>query len=125
MIELRGHTEVIQHLGAIEQAIERTPPLDEVKNAAMPILQAYPPERPNQRYRRTEDLKKGWSAKPEGSVITLDNPVSYAGLVYSDDNQAEVHKDRWPTRSKLRTTIQPAIIEVYRAWVRAILARRG
>ncbi len=115
--ETTGDTAVIQRLDALERVIDTTPPVDAIKEVALPILQFYPPERAGQKYRRSEDLKRGWAASPSGDVIALENTVDYAGLVYSDADQADVHKDRWPTQTQLRTQLEGPMTSVYREWV--------
>ena len=119
--DVSGAGETLAHLATIERVIDTTPPLDELKDAVLPIVQFYPEKRANQRYVRTEDLKKGWRAAPSGSVVTFENPVSYAGIVYSDEDQAEIHKGRWPVLSALRTKATPAVVAVYQAAIERIV----
>ena len=80
-IEITGDVAAIQHIDAIAQAFDTTPPIADVAKAAMPILQTYPPELPGQRYVRTGTLKAGWRPVPGGDVIDFVNAVPYAGEV--------------------------------------------
>ncbi len=105
-IVITGDRATVARLAAIEQAIDTTPPLDAISAAALPILREYPPELPNQRYQRTGRLGRGWQAQAAGSVITLDNPVDYAGAVYGPQ-QRRIFAGRWPHSGGL---IQPRLL---------------
>lgn len=122
-VQISGDTATIQRLSAIEHAIDTTPPLDAVRDAALPTLRIYPPELPNQRYVRTEELKHGWQANAAGTVITLDNPVDHAIPVYSDTDQAAIHRGRWKTLTELRKAVLPPVLDAYRAWVAQVVQR--
>lgn len=72
---------------------------DMAKDAA-----TYPPERPGQRYRRTNKLHDGWlDAEPQFSLqgetllATLINPTAYGPFVMGADDQAAAFTDRWRT----------------------------
>ena len=123
-IVISGDRATVARLSALEQAIDTTPPLDAISAAALPILREYPPELPNQRYQRTGRLGRGWQARGAGSVIALENPVDYAGAVYGP-NQRAIFAGRWPQKPQQVAAILPRVIEAYRAWVTAILARQG
>lgn len=123
-IDITGDRATTTRITTIETAIDSTPPLDTISDAAMPILREYPPERPGQRYVRTGRLGRGWRAQAAGSVITLDNPVDYAGAVYGP-NQRAAFAGRWPQKAQQVAAIQPRVVEAYRAWVQTIIARRG
>lgn len=121
-IVITGDRATVVRLAALEQAIDTTPPLDAISAAALPILREYPPELPNQRYQRTGRLGRGWQAQAAGSVITLDNPVDYAGAVYGPQ-QRRIFAGRWPQRPQQVAAILPRVLEAYRGWVTSILAR--
>lgn len=88
--------------------------------------QSYPPERPGQRYVRTEDLKGGWDGEPIVSMFgemveaTLENPVGYGPYVMGPDDQAAVHQGRWRTTTQIQdahadqaqATVQAAVDQV-------------
>lgn len=121
---ISGDRQTVARLTALETAIDTTPPLDAIGAAALPILREYPPELPNQRYQRTGRLGRGWQAAAAGSVITLDNPVDYAGAVYGP-NQRAIFAGRWPQRPQQVAAILPRVLDAYRTWVQAIVGRRG
>jgi hypothetical protein len=65
------------------------------------IMEAYPQERPGQRYLRTGRLFRGWQLKklPSNKGYSLGNSVDYAHYVVGDaygTSQAWMHTDRWP-----------------------------
>jgi len=125
---ITGDAVVLQKLRTLEQVITNAAPLEDVAKAALPALRIYPAELPNQKYVRTEDLKRGWQygapmASANGKVIHLFNPVDYAPPVYSDTSQAPIHQDRWKTRSELRDQIAPDVIAAFHAWVKGVLGR--
>lgn len=122
-IDITGDAATVRHLTAVEQAIDTTPPLDAVADAAIPIVRTYPPELPNQRYVRTGQLGRGWAAHAAGTVIHLDNPVEYAGRVYGP-NQGRAFVGRWKTPAELRAAILPGVLAAYRAWVKRIVGHR-
>lgn len=121
---ISGDRQTVARLTTIETAIDTTPPLDAIGAASLPIVREYPPELPNQRYVRTGRLGRGWQASAAGSVITLDNPVDYAGAVYGP-NQRAAFAGRWPQRPQQVAAILPRVLEAYRTWVQAIVGRRG
>ena len=102
-------------LSALDQALDTTPPLDDLADVALPILRAYPPELPGQRYQRTGTLGRGWRASAAGAVITLDNPVSYAGAVYGP-NQRAIFAGRWPQKQQQVQGILPGVLAAYQEW---------
>jgi hypothetical protein len=70
----------------------------------------YPPERPGQRYKRTNTLKNNWSIDGphlEGNgdlVTTVQNSTRYSVFVHGDaqgNKQSSFHKNRWPTELQL------------------------
>lgn len=74
--------------------------LDDMKKEAA----QYPPELPNQRYRRTEELKFGWlDSEPlfdfQGDSFSgvIENPRSYGPFVQGQEEQALIHQGRWRT----------------------------
>lgn len=78
-----------------------------------PDLQEYPPERPGQRYQRTDKLLEGWSnpgvswAGSNGLAIQgkFSNNVAYASYVQGNSeagfSQAWMHKGRWKTADSI------------------------
>jgi hypothetical protein len=87
----------------------------------LPILRLYPPERPGQRYVRTGRLGQGWRGSAAGQVVTLENPVDYAGAVYGDSTQRAAFVGRWPRLSELRTRVLPVALNIYREWVERLV----
>lgn len=79
----------------------------------------YPPERPNQKYKRTLKLKREWHIQPSRRVgdsmeVSITNtatdtarkrPKQYAGFVFGFDvtgkGQSSYHVGRWPTQAGL------------------------
>lgn len=79
----------------------------------------YPPERPNQQYRRTFNLRTGWKVRPSRPVgddfeVVIYNdavdtnrrsPKEYAGYVYGFNLQGQGqsiwHVGRWPILGRL------------------------
>lgn len=73
--------------------------------------QQYPPERPGQRYRRTETLKRAWRRDEGmffdgGFVVTVSNATPYAPFVQGD-NQAWMHKGRWESVTEISGVMEP------------------
>lgn len=69
-------------------------------------LKSYPPERPNQQYRRTYRFKRSWLMTQLGSssyrlsnAATDEDGEVYPSLVIGDEKkkgQKWIHADRWP-----------------------------
>ncbi len=69
-------------------------------------LQEYPPELPNQKYKRTFRFKNSWKAARLGSMtMMLFNDATARGRIYPSyvvgdeegHGQARIHKGRWKT----------------------------
>ena len=61
-------------------------------------VKPYPPMRPGQRYKRTGDLGRGWTAGVRGKVVYIENAMPYAGYVVGNakgQRQAWMHRGRW------------------------------
>lgn len=119
--DVSGAPETLRRLETLERTVDTTPPLSELNDAVLPILRLYPAERPGQRYTRTGTLGRGWRGSAAGQVVTLENPVEYAGAVYGDSTQAAVHAGRWPRLSELRTRVLPVALNVYREWIERLV----
>lgn len=115
--DISGAPETLRRLETLERTVDTTPPLSELNDAVLPILRLYPAERPGQRYVRTGTLGRGWRGSAAGQVVTLQNPVEYAGAVYGDSTQAAVHAGRWARLSELRTRVLPVALNIYREWI--------
>ncbi len=89
------------------------------------VLADYPPELPGQRYERTNALHDDWAeAMPVFTVMTagfegvMANPIGYGSEVEGDE-QAAVHRDRWPTVEQVQKAQQQAARDTIAAAVRA------
>lgn len=118
--DVSGAPETLRRLETIERTIDTTPPLSELNDAVLPILRLYPPELPGQRYQRTGRLGQGWRGSAAGQVVTLENPVDYAGAVYGP-NQRPIFAGRWPRLSELRTRVLPVALSIYREWIERLV----
>lgn len=90
--------------------------LDPVWKDLKRALAAYPPERPGQRYRRTDDLMRGWmNAAPRyvvrgngGIDARIENPVTYTDFVQGDA-QTVVFSGRWTKAAVILTEFEQDI----------------
>jgi hypothetical protein len=61
-------------------------------------LRTYPPELPNQRYRRTFKLRSGWYVIGSGLLFRVINDTNeYNREVQDRDQQRRIFQGRWPT----------------------------
>lgn len=118
--DVSGTPENLRRLETLEHTIDTTPPLSDINDAVLPILRQYPPELPNQRYVRTGTLGRGWRGSAAGQVVTLENPVAYAGAVYGP-NQRAIFAGRWPQKTQQIAAILPAVLRVYQHWIERIV----
>jgi hypothetical protein len=117
--------------------------MEEVKKAlkvtadeiAAELVLSYPPELPDQKYRRTFTLMNSWEVgkveeSASGSIsVEIKNTATdtsdgeerpYAVFVQDEEFQVEIHQERWPTIQE----IQKEFAEIQRQRVRAAI-RRG
>lgn len=67
------------------------------------IMQAYPPERPNQKYIRTYTFRDAWNVTQLPDAFEIENFAEQNGIVYAGwvvgnargNMQADVHAGRW------------------------------
>lgn len=105
---LMARLDPVQVQGAIDSTLRELGPL--VQRAA----QVYPPELPNQQYRRTGDLRRSWrqrrSAPTELHVESVN--VGYAPWVMDATQQARIHRGRWQTDSMIADQHRPIAIRI-------------
>lgn len=114
-IVVTGLDEIIRAFDALPQQVN-----SDVRESLRPVLRdmkgrlaTYPGERPNQRYRRTGRLGRGWTGTQERYVVrggggidlTLTNPVDYVDRVQGDD-QSIYFLGRWETASAVLTSYE-------------------
>ena len=86
-------------------------------------LRTYPPPLPDQKYKRTYNLKRNWQYavhSPRHAEMT--NPATYAGWVQGVE-QAQIHEGRWPIAVKvanvrLEEFIKSISEKIGRIWIR-------
>lgn len=113
-IEIYGMTQIAEALTnypTIAEPIMRQTS-DRALLGMVPALADYPPELPNQKYVRTQNLERAWrNAQPEFQVIptgfesSIANSMPYSAWVQGppedDPHQAWMHKDRWKTTTTI------------------------
>jgi hypothetical protein len=112
---------LIAQLGKLEDVIgELAEPTEETLKLLKERMQEYPPERPGQKYVRTDTLKNGWS---EHIILSGDrlgvlrNPTSYGRFVQSDIDQAWMHKDRWQTDKQVVDEKENEVVRIYERYL--------
>jgi len=128
-LEVRNLDNILAELGKLDDLIgELAEPTREVLQLLKERMQEYPPERPNQRYVRTNDLKNGWD---EYVILAGDrlgllrNNVPYGHLVQSEKEQAWMHVGRWPTDQQVVDEKEDQAVRIYEAYLRRRLAEIG
>lgn len=123
----------IELIGNVELAARLDPArLESVISQALPgmgadvqrMAQVYPPELPNQRYRRTFALRGSWRQRRAGPT---ELHVESAGVVYAPwvqgaPTQARIHRGRWQTDEGIARAYEPT---AQRQIERAIQAALG
>ncbi len=86
----------------------------EARRILVPALSEYPPEPPDSRYQRTEELKRGWqrAAPIVGTQFELVNPSEHARWTQADD-QAWMHVGRWTPASEIAAEHEDEIVALY------------
>jgi hypothetical protein len=133
-IVVTGLDQIIAGFRALPQQVG-----SDVRESLRPVLRdmkgrlaTYPGERPNQRYRRTGRLGRGWTGTQERYVVrsgggvdmTLTNPVSYVDQVQGDD-QGIFFIGRWETASAVLTSYEQDITIAVEDGTVAALRRLG
>ena len=74
-------------------------------------VQVYPPELPNQRYRRTYALRGSWRKRRAGpTTMHIESMnVGYAPYVMGDGRQARIHQGRWNTDEQIARQYEPIL----------------
>jgi hypothetical protein len=112
-------------LQAMERAVLRGAEkgMETALRAMADTLADYPPELPNQRYVRTNDLHDGWAnadvvfaPMPGGISGTMTNPIAY-GPDVEGATQAPIHQGRWPTTEGVQQAQEGAARETIEAAV--------
>ena len=100
-------------------------------------LREYAPERPNQRYVRTEHLQEGWDEaqmawQDDGGAsftATMGNPTLYGPYVQGDPDQtphqAWMHVDRWKPTSDILNDNEAEVVAFFDEAVARIVQRLG
>lgn len=77
------------------------PPLREAIVEMVNLLKEYPPELPDQKYRRTGNLGQRWTFEVTTSLYGVQaiagNNTPYGPKVQSEADQAPIHQGRWRT----------------------------
>lgn len=80
-------------------------------------LKTYPRQRPSTKYKRTGTLGRKWAVKSYASGVEFfavnSNPTEYMPYVQSPDDQAWMHKGRWPTSDKILAEQRQKILGFY------------
>lgn len=114
-ISIHGLGDFIRHVdkATSEQALR--PAFNRVVNRLLGLLRNYPPELPNQTYRRTGNLGRAWKGKVwqgQGMSKTMRgevrNSLRYARFVQGD-NRAGIHTGRWINAEEAVKFLQPQI----------------
>lgn len=102
--QFEGVEQVLARLSALRELRGLDSELEAEGDATLPVLRAYPPEVPEQRYVRKYRFRDSWKRQDarrtsKGVEVDLTNDTPYGPLLVGDD-QAEPMKGRW---WKLRT----------------------
>lgn len=116
-IKVTGLDEIISGLRALPSQVN-----SDVRESLRPVLRdmrgqlaSYPAERPNQKYRRTHNLERGWLFAEEryivrsggGIDLVMENrrAADYIDTVQGDD-QGTLFIGRWQTVSSIQTAFE-------------------
>lgn len=118
--QLQGVEAALQRLQALTAMQGLGDELEAAGDDMLPLVKAYPPERPSQRYVRQYMLRNSWrrgDAKRTGHAVEVDvsNPTEYGPPVMGDE-QAEAFKDRWRPLRKIGETQRGAVRARVQAW---------
>lgn len=126
-LEIPNLDSILAQIGELDDLIgELAEPTEEVLQLLKERMQEYPPERPNQRYVRTEDLKNGWD---EYVILAGDrlgllrNNVPYGHWVQSEADQAWMHRGRWQTDKQVIDEKEDQAARIYEDYLRQRLAQ--
>lgn len=133
-IRTTGIEQIIRAFDTLPQTVG-----DSVKDALGPVwkdlarqLAIYPGELPNQTYRRTGNLGRGWTEATPIYIVTagggidarLENAVSYADQVQGE-GQMTIFSGRWTLAATVLMEYEQDIVVAIEAGTRAGIARAG
>lgn len=129
-IEVRGRDEILGLLRAIGPDLRQTlqPAADAILSMLYSHIRPYPPERPGQRYQRTNDLGNSWLIE-DGPGSTGDEELGrvvsygpgYNALVQDENEQAGIHAGRWQTVQSVARDREQQAQEIVEAVIAALL----
>ena len=97
-LRLRGVNELLSRVKLLEPEKMIENGLYKTATAMYNDLRTYPPELPNQRYRRTFKLRSGWYVVGGGLLMRVINDTNaYNREVQDRDQQRRIFQGRWPT----------------------------
>lgn len=116
----QGMEEVQRRLSALAGMRGLDTELEAAADDILPTVRAYPPELPNQRYRRTFTLRDAWrrnAARRTGRsvVVDLGNPIEYGPDVMGD-NQEPAFRGRWKPLRQIGQEQRGAVRARVQAW---------
>jgi hypothetical protein len=123
----------LDRLGKLPQTLR--PVIGQQQTMIQKKLQHYPPELPNQKYVRTEKLKRSWVTRPPTftrggirAIIFSDGTArtkhgEYAPLVMDARRQMQIHRGRWQTTKSVAEDVAPGVNRAIKAAVDKELAK--
>ena len=120
-IGIKGLDELIEKLGRIDALkLMESPMVDaqSLVHGRMRYTQGRPPKPSGSTYTRTLDLLRSIHSPPiritgKGMEGRIESGLDYAAAVFSDTNQARIHKGRWPTDQQILREEQDKILSFF------------
>jgi hypothetical protein len=112
-VHLDGADDLLHKLDRVIAGETRKGPMDRAEQRIREELKKYPAPPTGSKYQRTYRLREGWDnglveanalgTNQYADLISVDlrNTTPYAGYVQDEQNQAEIHKDRWKTAQEI------------------------
>lgn len=106
-----------------------TPMMQDIADAALPVIRKYAPERVGSRYQRTGTLRNSMQKEVTGNGRLIVARVFSAGAIGPRDNryeqwvkhpslQAWMHRGHWPTTNDDAATLEPKVSAIVRRHTR-------
>lgn len=126
---MEGQDRVVAILEALQNPLYLVTAHDRIGALLVAYLHVYPPERPNQQYRRTGTLGRRWTHVVRrdlfGVQTIVGNNTPYGPLVQDPVEQASVHRGRWRTKADAVRENEEKIADEILQAIEAEIKRHG
>lgn len=128
-VEMDGQARVLAILDALSSPLYLVAAHDRIGALLVAYMHVYPPELPNQQYRRTGNLGHRWTHVVRrdlfGIQTIVGNNTPYGPQVQDPVEQADIHRGRWRTTADAIQANQDKVVDELVQTVVSEIKRHG